>query len=376
MGENNVFYFSKKKNGKKLSMIASTIAITLILLNICMQMIIMNSKNINQELMNNNNLMIIQMFGHSKEKDTYFMDTEKAKGIEHLVFITESFPLTISLCDENGNYTDESVIIHKIEKKYSEYVGISDMKEGVIYCPKDSTKQANKYTLEPNFKSQKVRLENYDKNAPAILAGEDFAEAQTFDALMEKTVDREVLYSIPEYLIGVDSTEHIYSVVKDLKQTYSDYEVEVFYQANGLESLVSGSKNMLILQIIIFVFLILASCGILMVLLSSIVNSLTRELMLIHINGMSRKIMAAEFYKFILSIVGRYFIISELISFALYFMMTMVIFPRRAGVMQFVLILGMNVIVIGINIIILKVVIARKIQNNTSNEKISGMLRN
>lgn len=375
MKHSNIFQFVEKKSKKKLSSIVATIAVTILLLNICMQMIFINRQNLNDGLINNNNLMILQMFGHSEKENTCFMDANKAENIEHVVFVSESFPLVLNLNDKSGELIMENLTIHRIPKEYGEYVGISDMQEGIIYSSKDGIKNVSQYSLEEEYSLLDVQLKNYENNAPAIFAEEDFAASETFDRLMELVPDKEV-YCTPEYIIGVDSTEAVYSVVKQLKQIYADYDAQVFYQAQGLENLVSGSENMLKLQIAIAVFLVVASCGIVSVLLSSVVNSLTPELMVIHINGMSRGKMAKEFYGFLLRLFQKPFLIAEIVSLLIYIIMTTIVFKDTAKMQMFVMVFGINIMVVLVNMLVLRIVIEKRIRNNTANEKISSMLRN
>lgn len=372
----NIFQFVEKKSKKKLTSIVVTIAVTIILLNICMQMICINRENLNQGLMNNNSLMLLQMYGYSEKEDTCFMDTSKVENMEHIVFISESFPLTLNLYDASGNLIMDNLKIHRIPKEYGEYVGISDMQEGIIYSPKDGIANVNQYTLEAEYALPDLQLKNYEKNAPAIFAEEDFAASETFDKLMEQVPDRDIVYSTPEYIIGVDSTEAVYSVVKELKEVYAEYDVQLFYQAQGLENLVSGSENMLKLQIGIAIFLVIVSCGIVIVLLSSVVNALTPELMVIHINGMARGRMAREFYSFLLRLLRKPLFIAELASLFLYMFMTMVVFKENDKIQMFAVVFGMNLLVVIVNMVALRMVIGKRIRNNTANEKISGMLRN
>lgn len=371
----NIFQFVEKKNKKKISSMIATIAVTIILLNICMQMIAINRQNLNEGIMNNNNLMILQMFGYSEKEDTCFMDAQKAENVEHVVFVSESFPVVLNLYDKSGELMMDSLMLHRIPKAYGEYVGISDMQEGIIYSPKDGIQNVSQYSLDPEFESLGLQLKNYENSAPAVLSEEDFVASETFDKLMELVPDKEI-YCTPEYLIGVDSTQSVYSVVKQLKELYEDYDVQVFYQAQGLENLVSGSENMLKLQIAIAVFLVVASCGIVSVLLSSVVNSLTPELMVIHINGMSRGRMVKEFYNFLLHLLKKPFLMAELGSILIYIIMTTIVFKEIEKIQIFIMFFGINIIVVLVNMFVLRMVIEKRIRNNTANEKISSMLRN
>lgn len=375
MKQNNIFRLLQKKE-KKTKFLVRSIMIMLILFNVCAQIFLINSENISKKLMENNNLMLIQMFGYSEEKDTCFFDYEKAKKIEHVCFITESFPVVINLYDQSGEMTLESVIIHKIPKEFSEYVGIDNMEENTIYCPADGLENVENYALDSEYQELGIKLVRYDQKAPAILKGEDFVTEETFEKLKKMSPDADIVYSTPEYLIGVDSTENVFEVEKALIQLYDEYDVEIFYQAMGLENLVSGSEKIFEIQIIILIILFIASAGILSALLISIINSMNRELMVIHINGMSKKRIKKEFYGYLLLLVGKNAAWAEIISFMIYFILVIVVFHDVSILKNAALLLLMNFMVIGINVIGVKSIVGKKIEDNISNEKISGVLRN
>ncbi len=374
MKDVEIFKFAKKKNGRKFRVLVVITCLTVILINVCMQMILLNRQNVSNELMNNNNLMIIQMFGCNKEKNSCFMDINKAKEIPHLVFITESFPLGILLCDSEGNETEESLTIHRIPQEFSAYVGIDHAEENTIYCPKDSTKNASQYRLDQRFDKLDVKIVNYDKNAPAILGGEDFACESTFDKLKEAAAEDERVYSTPEYLIGVDKTEHVYSVVKNLQAIYSDYDIQVFYQASGLEGLVSGSKQMVKLQVLILVFILITSIGIMTVLLITMIHSMTHELMVVYMNGMERRRMTKAFYRYIIQVVWKPMCGAYVVTLFTCILCNKLLFPLN--IESIIMMICTNVVVLLFVFVFLYVVLARKMKDSTSNKNISKILRN
>ena len=371
----NIFYFMDSKNKKYYKIFSVAILLIVLLLNICLQMIIINTTNLNKQVLNNNNLMLIQMFGQNKENSSHFMDTSKAQNIEHLVFIEESFDIIVNLY-ENGDFADEDLLINKMNKNYGEYVGIEDMQDGIIYSPKNGVVLSDKLSMESKFEELNLEYQTYDNYAPSVLSGECFVSEKTFQRIFDCLSVEEQQGYIPQYLIGVDKTENVYSVVQSLVDVYSDYDIHTFYQANGLQNLVTNSKNTILFQSIVFVVITIVSCIILATLISIMVNSMTKDLMTMYINGLNIDRMVTQFYKLILSKLRKPIILSFSLSVVSYLFLAFFLFKLSFDLLSFIIVLLANVVVIIICALLLNIIIKSKIQKKITNDNISSILRN
>ena len=374
---NKSFSLLKYKNERKLKAVSLIVAVSFFLLSICTLVILLNVGHINHNLMNNNSLMLIQMFGQSSIDQSCHLDISLAEDVEHVVFATESFPLSIALFHEDGRLVEESsLVVHRIDPEFSEYFGISEMQEGVIYSPADGIKDIAQYTLQEPYNSCNIKLANYNGVAPAVLQNEEFAAMDTYDRLRGASNEEEIYFSTPEYLIGVDSTENVYSVIRSLNYLYPDYELKMFYQAQGLERLVSNSKNMVYIELAFLGALAVSSYFIIQALMNSMVNALTKEMMIMHMHGVSRKKISEQFLKFAIGVVKPKLIIALGGTVVFFLWMCFVSFREEMGWVQLLITVMIVFIVCSLNVIGLKRGIYKKVCENTSNENISGMLRN
>lgn len=371
----NIFCFIDSKNKKYYKIFSVAILLIVLLLNICLQMIIINTTNLNKQVLNNNNLMLIQMFGKNKENDSHFLDISKAENIEHLVFIEESFDIIVNLY-KNGDFADEDLLINKMNKNYGEYVGIEDMQDDVIYSPKNGVVLTEELSMESKFEELNLKYQTYDNYAPSILSGECFVSEKTFQKIFDCLSLEEQQGYIPQYLVGVDKTENVYSVVQSLIDVYSDYDIHTFYQANGLQNLVTNSKSMILFQSVVFVVITIVSCIILATLISIMVNSMTKDLMTMYINGLSIERMVTQFYKLILSKLRKPIVWAFCLSVVSYLFLVFCLFKLSFDLFSFLIVLLANVIVVIICAFILNIIIKDKIKKKITNDNISSILRN
>lgn len=371
----NIFCFIDSKNKKYYKIFSVAILLIVLLLNICLQMIIINTTNLNKQVLNNNNLMLIQMFGKNKENDSHFLDISKAENIEHLVFIEESFDIIVNLY-KNGDFADEDLLINKMNKNYGEYVGIEDMQDDVIYSPKNGVVLTEELSMESKFEELNLKYQTYDNYAPSILSGECFVSEKTFQKIFDCLSLEEQQGYIPQYLVGVDKTENVYSVVQSLIDVYSGYDIHTFYQANGLQNLVTNSKSMILFQSVVFVVITIVSCIILATLISIMVNSMTKDLMTMYINGLSIERMVTQFYKLILSKLRKPIVWAFCLSVVSYLFLVFCLFKLSFDLFSFLIVLLANVIVVIICAFILNIIIKDKIKKKITNDNISSILRN
>lgn len=377
-----IIFEKKKKQTRK---IIGVIFIALILVNICVEMMQLNQRNLNSGLLENNRLMLLQMFGHNDAKNTSFIDVDTIKKVENVLFVTESFPIVMRLAYENGEWDQgEDVTVHKIPRKYGSYVGIENMQDGIVYCPNGSVDSEiiKTHTFTEEYKSLDLKLEGYNGEVPQTLKGEEFVSEETFDKIMKcerkklGDEDADIVYSTPEYLIGVDHTENAFKVEKALIESFPDYDVHVFYQANGLQSFVSGSKNMIALQGGVILLVLLVSFAVISTLLSSVIQTMEKNMMVLYLNGMTRKDITKLFYQWVKRQMIPVVFGSFLLAVVFYFVFNIVIFRLEFDAMSFLFVFGINVLYAGLTLSFIRHTVRVRIREKTSNEKITQVLRN
>lgn len=162
--------------------------------------------------------------------------------------------------------------------------------------------------------------------------------------------------------------------MKNLQAIYSDCDIQVFYQASGLEGLVSGSKQMVKLQVLILVFILITSIGIMTVLLITMIHSMTHELMVVYMNGMERRRMTKAFYRYIIQVVWKPMCGAYVVTLFTCILCNKLLFPLN--IESIIMMICTNVVVLLFVFVFLYVVLARKMKDSTSNKNISKILRN
>ena len=150
----------------------------------------------------------------------------------------------------------------------------------------------------------------------------------------------------------------------------------MFYQAQGLERLVSGSKNMVYIEIFSLLSVIVACYFITRALMHSMLHAITKEMMLMHMHGMSRKTISTQFFAFVIGIVKPKLVAALVCSAIIFLWLSATLFRDEMGVLQFLITALIVLLVFGLNAIGLKKSIHKKVCESTSNENISRMLRN
>ena len=118
---NEIVEHSKKNNPRSISII---VFVTLLIINVCLEMMAYNASNIDKGLLNNDRLKLIQIFGENSKGDMN-LDESVIKSIEHVLFVEKTYPITVDLVDENGDlYEDDVLFVYKMPKQYGNYVGI------------------------------------------------------------------------------------------------------------------------------------------------------------------------------------------------------------------------------------------------------------
>ena len=318
-----VFHKDKKSRWALLMILLAAFA----LINGCMQMMAFNSGNIKTGLVDNDQLKILQVFGYNKESETSFLDKEKLEAIEHVTFAIENLEIVLDVYDNKGESGVDSFFLVNIPKGDSRYFGIDEVENGVIYVPMDrfSDDVMNNPHFDERYDGLNLRVKEIDISPPSMLEDGAFVTEDTYNAILEiekesiGTSDFGVVYSTPEYLVGVDETENVFFVVDDIKETFADYDAQVFYQLHGMKDFVDKSNKMLIVQGFIAIAVFIITFIMLYAYIRSFVSRREREMMILYINGLPREDVSKGVYtnlrRPVVLVTGIAFVISICLSF-------------------------------------------------------------
>lgn len=379
---NEIVKHSKKNNPRSISII---VFVALLIINVCLEMIAYNYSNIDKGLLNNDRLKLVQVFGKNSKGDMN-LDESVIKSIENVLFVEKTYPITVDLVDENGElYEDDVLFVYKMPKQYGNYVGIEEeLKDNVIYCSKEciSSDAIQNAKLQDEFIKNGIKLEVYEGVPPQMLQDDSFANEKTYDKIMNIERDilgaeyADLLYSTPQYLVGIDETANIYKITDNIEKAFPDYEIKSYYQASGLKNFVDNSSNMIELQFVVAILIFIISLIIIYIIIGLFVGNHEKNMMVLYINGMPRNLIVAQLYELMKKILIKPCVIIVFLSCLSNVILDKIIFKETSGLIFTLLILLVNVIVIIFNIIFIKWTIKRKIYRKTSNENITACLRN
>lgn len=379
---NEIVKHGKKNNPRSISII---VFVTLLIINVCLEMIAYNYSNIDKGLLNNDRLKLVQVFGENSKGDMN-LDETVIKSIEHVLFVEKTYPINVDLVDEDGNpYGDDTLFIYKMPKQYGNYVGIEEeLKDNVIYCSKEyiSSDAIQNAKLQDEFRKNGIKLEVYEGVPPQMLQNDSFVNEKTYDKIMNIERDilgaeyADLLYSTPQYLVGIDETANIYKITDNIEKAFPDYKINSYYQASGLKDFVNNSSNMIEFQLVVAILIFIISLIIIYIIIGLFVGNHEKNMMVLYINGMPRNLIVTQLYALMKKILVKPCMIIVFLSCLCNVILDKIVFKETSGLIFTLLILLVNVIVIIFNIIFIEWTIKRKIYRKTSNENITACLRN
>lgn len=379
---NEIVEHSKKNNPRSISII---VFVTLLIINVCLEMMAYNASNIDKGLLNNDRLKLIQIFGENSKGDMN-LDESVIKSIEHVLFVEKTYPITVDLVDENGDlYEDDVLFVYKMPKQYGNYVGIEgELKDNVIYCSKEyiSSDAIQNAKMQDELSQKGIKLEVYEGVPPQMLQGDSFVNEKTYDKIMNIERDilgaeyADILYSTPQYLVGIDETANIYKITDTIEKAFQDYKIKSYYQASGLKDFVDNSSHMIEFQLVVAILIFMISLIIIYIIIGLLVGNHEKNMMVLYINGMPRNIIITQLYSLLKKVLIKPCIIIVFLSCLCNVILDKIVFKETSGLVFTLLILLVDVIVIIFNMIFIKWTIKRKIYRKTSNENITECLRN
>ena len=236
--------------------------------------------------------------------------------------------------------------------------------------------------MQDELSQKGIKLEVYEGVPPQMLQGDSFVNEKTYDKIMNIERDilgaeyADILYSTPQYLVGIDETANIYKITDTIEKAFQDYKIKSYYQASGLKDFVDNSSNMIEFQLVVAILIFMISLIIIYIIIGLLVGNHEKNMMVLYINGMPRNIIIAQLYSLLKKVLIKPCIIIVFLSCLCNVILDKIVFKETSGLVFTLLILLVDVIVIIFNMIFIKWTIKRKIYRKTSNENITECLRN
>lgn len=372
--KNNILTFTRIKSKKRYRIIAIFIFVSIIIMNLLLQTMSLSIQTIHNEMLNSTNLSLI-LLQDSKKSDNnapYDADVSLIEKIKNVKFVTKSKYLGLN--GENKNGEQEGFITHAINPKFAYYVGIKKMEENKVYCSTKKYKNVEQYKLIDV--NSAITLISYDADVPLILSDSCFVSTNTYDKIYKNLPSGYTEAVLPEYLIGVNNVKNVFGVVKQIDNLYTDDDTMMMYQANGLEKVVSDSSNLLWILGIVFIIFLIFNTVIISFLSSSLVTEISRDLMVLYLNGMSRRSISSELNKHCRSCFGKAIIIASVLSIIAFICIMTFVLKQQISIYWLLLLICIDGVVICINTLTIKLLIHKVVNKKTSNNNISKIIRN
>lgn len=371
--DNSIFNFTYKKNKKLYLIITVLIFISILVMNFILQVTVLSIKTVSNEIINNPKLSLISFDGSDKNYYPYNYDIKKIKNLEHVKFVTESRPLMLNF--NVGSDDCSECTIYAIDPQYAYYVGISDMKEDQIYLPSNDYKDLKNLKPDQNI-GDEIKYTTFNGEAPMIIEGGGFVAKDTYDKIVKRLDTSFIDHVQPIYLIGVDKVENVFNVAKELKNLESDDDELALYQASGLENVVTDANRLFYCMIIALIVFIIFNTFVIIYLSSSLIGKIARDLMIIYLNGLSRKEISKLILGYIKKRIGSVTITACVLSILVFMILMKYLLNQNMTLLWLLILLGINVFAIVVNLVTFKIVIKKIVYSKTANGRISKILRN
>ncbi|MCL1990978.1 MAG: hypothetical protein FWG67_08830 [Defluviitaleaceae bacterium] len=366
----NFLSFTYQKAKHQYRLIAVSVFVSIIILNALFQTMFISFRTLQDQMLHHTNLSLILMQSYDENHFPYLLNLDDIIEIDHVQFVSMSTPLMLVGIDDDGNM--EGFITRAVNPNYAHFVGIDYLKDGTIYCSSMDYADIGHYQIMDI--NAPISLVTYDGQQPLVVAGSCFVSESTYEKLYLELPYGYTEFVMPEYLIGVDNVRHVFDVARQL-DTLS-YDSMILFQASGLESLIEDVYVLLIILFVVFLIITIFNIFIVFFLSSSLVKAMSRDLMILYLNGMSRNEVAKQLNSYISKFFNVSIISSSILSFIMFIIALQFILRQALSIEWLLLVLLINLGVVMFNTFMIRIIISKLVKDNTSNENISKIVRN
>lgn len=367
-----VFHYMKKKYMKQLKKLTTLNFLLIILLLFSVFTIFISTENIRNNILNNERLSMVLINGYTKNGE-FTYDTEKIKKMDHVKDLSYEYEIPLSYLGADGEQdfmncltlnptTRDAINYHK------------SVKGNEIILP-DSFKGSKLKFTDLKNKPLSLKQSYYEGSGIFFLKDKCYLAPQTSAKLAEQISKSDNYSSAKSLLVNITKTEYIYDFVQDFNNMFDEEKAYVYYQAEGLEELVTGSKMSMYLLILFQVVLLAIVFVFYRNSLNALIKTLNRDLLSLYINGLSSKEITRQFYSTIESMnkkIYRY-------SYALIALCAVGMWKYMGTQPLLIMVAGLVVLLsllIVLNKRFVKLLITRKMKKELSNDNIVSQLRN
>ena len=369
--KSNFWAFINKKIKTTYRLILATIFFSTFIFNGLIQIMSISISTLNDDLLQNNNLSLIVMQNYDDYGSVSELDIQAISELENVVFISRHKILGLAALDEYNNLFTFWVRSLPIEHSY--FVGIDNFYSDSVFCPIKlygyDIENSRILDVETDFN---IITYNY---SPSFVVGDVcFTSIETYAKIYSELPADATAGITPEYLIAVDDVRNVFEVVRELERIGNDSMI--LFQAHGLENIIGDISILLIVLVVLFIVTSAFSIYIIFFLSSILIGKISRDLMILYLNGISRSHLSKELSKYLSKPLNAIMGVATLIFLIVWMIFRRVVLQERLNIEALILASLISIVVILLNSLSLKIVISKLVKNNTSNDNISKIIRN
>ncbi|MDY0408852.1 hypothetical protein ACFFIS_03715 [Virgibacillus soli] len=366
-----VFDYIKKKYKKNLRKLIVLNFLLLALLISSAFTVMLSVGNINSNILNNEKLSMVLINGYSEDGE-YNYNIERIERMPNVKDVVYEYDTTV-LLEVDGK--SDFISCLSLNPTTQEAINFYEkVEEPAIILPENfKGKTITFYDMDHTV--LKVNEYYYEGNGHFFLKDYCYVTPDIHSNLTDKIDMEENFSGVKNLIVHLEKMEHIFDFVTTFHDMFDEEDVYVYYQAEGLEELISDSKTSLLLLIIFEIILFIVILIIYRGSLASFIKVLNRDLISLYLNGMSSKQIISQFYTtieksnriiYFLSFIF-VFIIGGLLSFK-------VIFPTLVKWM--LIIIGTLIVLVMLNKVFVRYMIISLLKRELSSGNIVSKLRN
>ncbi|MCM3617894.1 hypothetical protein M3936_09910 [Sutcliffiella horikoshii] len=370
--DDSIFHYIKQKYLKSLRKLAVLNFLLIIIMIFSFFTVFISAENIHNNILNNDKLSMVLVNGYSGAGEFEY-DTDKISSLPNVKNLTYEYeiPLIYSSEEEEVEFINCLPLNETTRDAISFQESVSS---NALVLPEPFT---NKVLTVSDLNNNPLQVDKYyyEGTGTYFLKEKCYLAEPLFEDLTESITSGENYSSVKSLLVNLEKTEYIYDFVQSFHDMFDEDEVYVYYQAEGLESLVQNSKVSFYLLLFFQLGLIIVIVLIYRNSLHSLIKLINRDLLSLYINGMSSKQIAIQFYKTIESQNKKVYLsaFGAVILFALFISR---ITSNETLIFLTLGLLASLALLVFMNKLFVKSLISKLLSKELSNENIVSKLRN
>lgn len=367
-----IFDYLKQKHASNLNKISLLNFLIILLLVLSLLTVFITAENIFNNILNNKQLSIVFINGYGSDDGEYEYDTDLISQQPYVKDL--SYEYQISLETEVDGIVD-FVDCHSLNPTTRDAIQFNDeIADNAIVFP-ESFKDKNFSLFDMNREPINYQAHYYDGDGQLFLRDLCYISPPLYEKIFDQ-VEMGYNYSgVKNLLVNVGKTERIFDFVNEFETLFDEENVFIYYQAQGLEHMISQSKMSFYLLLAFQIVLLFIIINIYRNSLKYLINLVNKDLLTLYLNGLSERHIIKEFYRLIERINTKIYIASYLIIIIIgiifYNNIAFSIFLK----LMIALIISVTLIILANRIIIYRL-ISHQMKQELASDNIVAQLRN